>query len=92
MFGLGGIFVESIRDVTFRAAPLTPSDAFGMIRDIRAYKALTKAGVSENHLASVLLSVSVLLEQFEEIQELDINPLFADSTGAIAVDARILVA
>jgi len=92
MFGLGGIFVESIRDVAFRAGPLTPSDAFSMLRDIRAYKALKKAGVSESHLASILLSVSVLLEQFEEIQELDINPLFADSTGAIAVDARILVA
>ena len=92
MFGLGGIFVESIRDVTFRAAPLTAADSLAMVRDIRGYGVLKKVGVSEVNLAKILLKVSVLLEQFEEIQELDINPLFADSNGAIAVDARILLA
>ncbi len=92
MFGLGGIFVESIRDVAFRATPLTGSDALRMIRDIRGFKALKKAGVPEKDLARVLQTVSTLLEAFEEIQELDINPLFADSSGVIAVDARISVA
>jgi acetyltransferase len=91
MFGLGGIFVESIRDVTFRAAPLTAADSLAMVRDIRGYGVLKKAGISEVNLAKILLTVSVLVEQFEEIQELDINPLFADSDGATAVDARILL-
>jgi len=91
MFGLGGIFVESIRDVTFRAAPLTPADALAMIRDIRGYKVLEKAGVSELKLAGILLKVSALVEQFKEIQELDLNPLFADTHGVTAADARILL-
>ena len=92
MFGLGGVFVESIRDVTFRAVPLTVADSVAMVRDIRGYGVLKKAGVSEVNLASILLKVSALVEQFEEIQELDINPLFADTKGAIAIDARILLA
>jgi acyl-CoA synthetase (NDP forming) len=92
MFGLGGIFVESIRDVTFRAAPLTAADSLEMVRDIRGYNVLKKAAVSDVDLAKILLKVSVLLEQFEQIQELDINPLFADSSGVTAVDARILLA
>lgn len=92
MFGLGGIFVESIRDVTFRAVPLTAADSVAMVRDIRGYRALEKIGVSVVNLANILLKVSVLVEQFEEIQELDINPLFADTNGVIAVDARILLA
>jgi len=92
MFGLGGIFVECIRDVTFRATPLTAADALAMVRDIRGHRVFEKAGVSETGLAGILLKVSALVERFEEIQELDINPLFADSTGAIAVDARILLA
>jgi len=91
MFGLGGIFVESIRDVTFRALPLTAADALAMVRDIRAYGVLEKKKISPDVLAGILLKVSALLEAFEEIRELDINPLFADSQGAIAVDARILL-
>jgi acetyltransferase len=92
MFGLGGIFVETVRDVTFRAAPLTAADALAMVREIRGRKLLEKAGVAEVKLAQILLTVSTLMEQFEEIRELDLNPMFADHEGAVAADARILIA
>jgi acyl-CoA synthetase (NDP forming) len=91
MFGLGGIFVECIRDVTFRAAPLSAADALAMVRDIRGHRVFAKAGISETDCAGILLKISMLVEQFEEISELDMNPLFADASGVMAVDARILL-
>lgn len=95
MFGLGGIFVEVLKDVSYRLAPLSAWDAQDMIRDIKAYPLLAGARggrpVDEEALANVLVSVSHLVDDFREIKELDLNPVFVDG-GLIAVaDARIII-
>lgn len=95
MFGLGGIFVEVLKDVSYRLAPLSAWDAQDMIREIKAYPLLAGARggrpVDEEALANVLVSVSHLVDDFREIKELDLNPVFVDG-GLIAVaDARIII-
>lgn len=95
MFGLGGVFIEVMKDVTFRMAPLTDIDAQEMIRGVKAYKLLEGArGTTPaqlDQLESVLLRLSQLVTDFPEIEELDINPLIiSEKTGeGIAVDGRI---
>ena len=96
MFGLGGIFTEVLRDVSFKVAPLTRLDAENMIREIRGYPVLAgvrgKPPADLTALTDVLLKVSRLaLELEDEIEEIDINPLlvFDDGGGTIAVDALI---
>jgi len=95
MFGLGGIYVEVLKDVTFRIAPLTERDAQQMISEIRAYKLLTGArGEQSVDLAAIteaILRLSQLVTDFPEIAEMDINPLKAQpgNGGAIAIDSRI---
>jgi len=98
LFGLGGIYVEVLKDVAFRLAPVTPREAEAMIREIRSYPLL--AGVRGEKPADVeaivdgLERLSALVGDFPEIVELDVNPLkvFAVGEGAIAIDARITVA
>ena len=96
MFGLGGIFVEVWRDVVFRMAPVARSEAREMIEGIKAVKLLAgvrgQAAVDYRALEDVLLRVSQLLKDFPEISELDINPLMAYPDGAMAADARVVVA
>jgi len=95
MFGLGGVFVEVLKDVSFRVVPLEPRDAKQMVREIKALPILEgvrgQDGADLQALESLLLSVSELIERRPEIAELDLNPVFAYSDGAIAVDARIVL-
>ena len=97
MFGLGGVFVEALKDVTFRIAPLTDIDAKQMIQSVKAYKLLqgargTKPAQMEQ-IEETLLRLSQLVNDFKFIDELDINPLLiSEKTGeGIAVDGRIKV-
>lgn len=96
MFGLGGIFVEVLNDVAFRVVPLHPKDARAMIREIRGFPTLQGLrGAPPIDLAALedmLLKLSILAEQRPEIHEIDLNPVFAYPMGALAVDARILLA
>lgn len=95
MFGLGGVFVEVMKDVTFRLAPLSVEDAEDMIRSVKAYKLLEGARGSTraqmDKIEQTLLRLSQLVEDYPFIEELDINPLMiSDKDGEpIAVDGRI---
>ena len=94
-FGLGGVLVEVLKDVTFRLAPASREDAFSMLDGIQAAQMLTGVRGSEpvnrEMLASIIESVSQLVTDFPEISEVDLNPVFATAKGATAVDVRILV-
>lgn len=95
MFGLGGVFVEVIRDVVFRALPLTPADAQEMIGELR-YNAMLEGSrgaepVDKAALANLLLRVSRLATLHPEIAEIDLNPIIAHSDGYSIVDARMIL-
>jgi len=96
MFGLGGIFVEVLKDVAFRIVPLEPKDARQMIREIKGFPVLEGVrGQPPADLAALeklIMQVSEFVEAHPEIEELDLNPVFAYKDGALAVDARIVVA
>jgi acetyl coenzyme A synthetase (ADP forming)-like protein len=96
MFGLGGVFVEALRDVTFRMAPLGDLDAHDLVRGIRGLPLLEgirgAPPVDFAALTDVILRVSRLAVDLPEVAELDINPLLAFPDRAIAVDARVLLA
>ena len=95
MFGLGGILVEVLKDVAFRIVPLEPRDARQMIREIKGFPALQGFRGQEpadlEALEKLLLKVSAFVDAHPEIEELDLNPVFAYKDGALAVDARIVV-
>ncbi|GAA3445307.1 acetate--CoA ligase family protein [Planomonospora venezuelensis] len=95
-FGLGGVLVEVIRDVTFRLAPLTGEDAMGMLDDIRAAEVLRGARGAEpadrRALADMIERVGALAGDFPELAEVDLNPVFATAAGAVAADVRMLLA
>ncbi|MDD5039377.1 MAG: acetate--CoA ligase family protein [Dehalococcoidales bacterium] len=95
MFGLGGILVEILKDVSFRIVPLTKRDAREMIKEIKGYPLLQGYRGQEpadvNNLEELLLKVSNFVEKYPEIKELDLNPIFAYSDGALAVDARAIL-
>jgi acetyl coenzyme A synthetase (ADP forming)-like protein len=95
MFGLGGILVEVLHDVTFRLAPFSRLEARDMIRGIRGVKLLDgvrgAAPVDFTALEDVLVRVSQLAVDFPEISELDVNPLLAMESGVIAVDGRVML-
>jgi acetyl coenzyme A synthetase (ADP forming)-like protein len=94
-FGIGGVLVEVLRDVTFRLAPTSAEDALEMIGAIRAAEVLRgvrgAAGVDRQALAGMIQAVSELVADFPEIVEVDLNPVLARADGATAVDARIIV-
>lgn len=93
-FGLGGIFVEAIEDVSFRMVPIAKKDAANMIQEIKGYKILKGFRGKSYDLKSVedfLLKVSKMLEENRNIVELDINPAMVLKKGTIAVDARIVL-
>ena len=96
MFGLGGIFVEVLNDVAFRVVPLRPRDARAMIREVRGFPTLQgfrgAPPVDLGALEDILLKLSSLAEQRSELHEIDLNAVFAYPAGALAVDARILLA
>jgi len=95
LFGLGGIFVEVIKDVAVRIAPIKQRDALKMMKEIRGYRILTgvrgEKAVNLNKVASSIVAISRLLAQHPEIHELDLNPIFANERTCTAVDVRILV-
>ena len=97
MFGLGGVFIEVMKDVCFRIAPLTDVDAMDMIKSVKAYKLLEGARGTKpaniDQIQETLLRLSQLVKDFSFIDELDINPLLiSEKTGeGIAVDGRIKV-
>lgn len=93
--GLGGIFVEVLKDVSSGLAPLSYDEAYSMIRSLRAYKIIKgtrgQKGVNEKKYAEIIVRLSTLLRFATEIKEMDINPLLADENDIIAVDARIRI-
>ena len=93
--GLGGIFVEVLKDVSSGLAPLTYPEAESMIESLRGYKILKgtrgQRGVNRQKYAEIIVRLSTLLRFATEIKEMDINPLLADENDVVAVDARILV-
>ena len=94
-FGLGGVLVEVLKDITFRLAPATKDDAFSMLDGIQAAQMLKGVRgsdpVDREALAQLIVGVSELVSDFPEIAELDLNPVFASKDGAIAADVRIVV-
>jgi acyl-CoA synthetase (NDP forming) len=95
MFGLGGIWVEVLKDVSFRIVPLTKKDAASVVREIKGYPLLEgrrgQEGVNLSSLEEALLRLSAFVEKYPEIKELDLNPIFAYSDGYVAVDARVVL-
>ncbi|MFH0730340.1 MAG: acetate--CoA ligase family protein [Pseudomonadota bacterium] len=95
MFGLGGIFVEVLKDVAFRIVPLEKNDASEMINEIKGKKLLEgyrgQDAADIPFLADMLLKLSALVDKTESIAEIDMNPVFAYKQGAVVVDARIIL-
>ena len=95
MFGLGGVFVEILKDVSFRIVPIVRRDAREMIRDIKGYPVLEgyrgQPPADVAALEDMLLKLSDFVDKNPQIKELDLNPVFAYSDGAIAVDARVVL-
>jgi acyl-CoA synthetase (NDP forming) len=95
MFGLGGIFVEVMKDVSFGITPLTKRDAGEMIRSIKGYPLLNgfrgAPKIDVANLESWLLKLSDFAQTYPEVKEFDLNPIFAYAQGAMVVDARIIL-
>jgi acyl-CoA synthetase (NDP forming) len=95
MFGLGGILVEILKDVSFRIVPLEKRDAREMVREIKGYPVLDgyrgQEPVDVDNLEEMILKVSAFVEKNPQIAELDLNPVFAYPDGAVAVDARVII-
>ena len=94
-FGLGGVLVEVLKDITFRLAPASRDDALSMIGGIAAAEILDgvrgSAPVDKGALAAIIETVSVLAADFPEIAEIDLNPVLARPHGAVALDVRVLL-
>ena len=95
MFGIGGILVELLEDVSFRIAPITEFDAKEMIREIKGFPILDgyrgKPKADINAIVDTLMKISDLVTKNEEIHEMDLNPVFIYEKGIICVDARIIL-
>jgi acyl-CoA synthetase (NDP forming) len=95
MFGLGGVFVEVLKDVSFRVIPVTQRDAQEMIKEIEGYQLLQGYRGQSADLASlrdILLKISELVTTYPAIKEVDLNPVFAYPKGSLVVDARMILA
>jgi acetyl coenzyme A synthetase (ADP forming)-like protein len=94
-FGLGGVLVEVLKDITFRLAPATKADALSMLDGIQAHEMLKGVRGSDpanrDAIADIIVHVSNLITDFPEIAEMDLNPVFATKSNAIAADVRIVV-
>jgi len=94
-FGLGGVLVEVLKDITFRLAPATKADALSMLDGIQAHEMLKGVRGSDpanrDAIADIIVKVSELIADFPEITEMDLNPVFATKSNAIAADVRIVV-
>lgn len=95
MFGLGGILVEVLKDVSFRIVPMTKRDAAEMITEIKGFPILKgyrgQDPADVPYLEELIVKVSDFVDKNPEIKELDLNPVFAYKSGALAVDARIIL-
>lgn len=95
MFGLGGVWVEVLKDVSFKIAPLTRDDARAAIGEVRAARLLDgfrgSQPVDKAALEDILLRVSEFVTATPEVREMDLNPIFAYPDGAVAVDARVIL-
>jgi len=95
MFGLGGVFVEVLKDISFRIAPVDKKEALNMIKEIKSYKILEgvrgEKGVNINDLVNIIIKTSDMVLKNKKIIELDFNPIIADEKKAVVVDARIIV-
>lgn len=94
MFGLGGVFVEVLKDVSFRIAPIDEKEALSMIEEIKGYPLLTGFRGEEKSdieaLAGIISAVSRMIMDERDIKEMDINPLLVYPRGALAVDVRMI--
>lgn len=95
MFGLGGILVEVLKDISFRIVPVTKKEAGEMIREIKGYRVLEGYRGQEpadiSSLEELIVKVSDFVDKYPQIKELDLNPVFAYKRGSIVVDARIIL-
>ncbi len=95
MFGLGGIFVELFKDVVFRIAPVTETEALEMIKEIKGYSVLNGYRGTEKldiqKLSKTVVTVSELISDIGKIKEVELNPLLVYTEGVTAVDARIII-
>ncbi len=95
MFGLGGVFVEVFKDVSFRVAPFDRSEAYEMVKEIKAYRILRGyRGQKPRNLEAIvdtIMAVQRIMVENPEIQELDLNPVFSYPDKAVVVDARVLL-
>jgi len=94
MFGLGGIFVEVMDDVSFRVCPVSKKDALEMIKELKSYKVLTglrgKKPVSINAVVDIIVKLSELGLK-EKVEEIDLNPVMVNNKGAFVVDVRVML-
>ena len=95
MFGLGGIFVEILKDVSFRVCPINKKEAMEMIKEIKSYPILSGARgrkpVNIKALAEALVAISKLALEHEEIKEIDLNPIIVNQKEAVAIDFKFLI-
>ena len=95
MFGIGGIAVELLKDVSFRLAPVDRTEVFDMMKEVKSYPLLTgfrgKKPVDMDELASTIMKLSEIVFEIKEIKELEINPLLVYGNEVIAVDAKVIL-
>ena len=95
MFGLGGVFTEALQDVSFRVAPITSIDAYEMMDELKTKKLLGafrgSPAVDKEMLAQALVGLSELINTYEEIAEVDINPIIINGDKPVAVDALVIM-
>jgi len=95
MFGLGGVFTEALQDVSFRVAPITSIDAYEMMDELKTKKLLGafrgSPAVDKEMLAQALVGLSELINTYEEIAEIDINPIIINGNKPVAVDALVIL-
>ena len=95
MFGLGGIFTEALQDVSFRIAPLSEVDAMEMIDEIKTQKLLGEfrgsPAIDKKILAEAIVGIGKLSAEFEQVAEIDINPLVIENSNPVAVDALVIL-
>lgn len=95
MFGMGGTWIELMKDVSFRLAPTTKESALEMITEIKGFPILSRyrggEGVNLELMADIIVKISRLIGSYDEIAEIDVNPIFARADDCIAVDGRIVL-
>ena len=93
--GVGGIYIEVLKDISVRLAPVFYEEALNMIEELKAYEILQgtrgQKGIDVEGFAKTIVKISTLCQYFNEIHELDINPLIANKEGIFAIDTRIFI-